>query len=215
MPREITEPTVDEHGYDEHPAFGLIGVSRVSNGGTGGGAVLFDSDVTHAHTVRIRLHTAVRKRDLNRDWHGARRQMYEVEMSEAQWASFVSTVNSGDGVPCTIRFKEGEGEVDGLPYQPRLAESMREVRDAAEKAQREVAAAFAAYSEKKTAANLRTLEAAIRNMPANVTFAAKSLSEHAENVVQRSRADIEAMVNARAQQVGLEPGDIRLPELEA
>jgi hypothetical protein len=54
-------------------------------------------------------------------------------------------------------------------------------------------------------------------MPANMTFAAKSLSEHAENVVQRARADVEAMVLAKAAQLGLEPGDlgVSLPQLSA
>jgi hypothetical protein len=47
-------------------------------------------------------------------------------------------------------------------------------------------------------------------------FAAQSLSEHAENVVQRARADIEAVVMVKAQQLGLNPGDLGIPpQLEA
>lgn len=206
MKRETQDPTPAEHGGEEHPAWGLIGASRVSSSPPG--AVLFDSDIRHQHSVIVRISTATRRRDLSRDWMMAKREFVEVEMSEAQWASFVSSMNAGQGVPCTIRRREDDWSVPGMPYEPRLQESMREVRVAADEAVAKVAEAFAAYKEKKTAANLRNLEFAIRNMPANAEFAASSLSEHAENVVQRARADIEAMVLAKAQQLGLEPGDL-------
>ena len=68
--------------------------------------------------------------------------------------------------------------------------------------------AFAAYAEKKSAANLRALEIAIGHMTPNMDFAAKSLTEHAENVVQRARADVEAFVVQKATQLGLNPADL-------
>ena len=179
---------------------------RVPRRGTG--AVLFDSDVRHQHFVTVTLSRGVRKRDLNRDWLHAREEIIEVAMSEAQWASFVSTMNTGNGVPCTIIHEGNDWSVPGMPYEPRLQESMDEVRDAAERAATEVSEAFAAYEEKKTVANLRTLKYAIANMPANIEYAGTSLNEHAENVVQKARADIEAMVVAKAQQMGIEAGDL-------
>lgn len=213
MARNIENPTTDEYGDETHPAWALIGASRVSSSPPG--AVLFDSDIQHQHYVTVRLSTCSRKRDLNRDWLHGKREFVEVAMSEAQWASFVSSMNAGQGVPCTIQHREGHS-VPGVPYEPRLAESLDEVRSAADKAVEKVAEAFAAYSEKKTAANLRTLEFAIKHMPANITFAADSLTEHAENVVQRARADIEAMVISKAQQIGIDAGDLGItPQIAA
>lgn len=210
--REIIPPTLNEHDEEGHPAWGLIGASRVSSSPPG--AVLFDSDMQHQHYVVVRVSAAKRKRTLNRDWLRGGKEYIEVAMSEAQWASFVSSMNAGDGVPCTVT-RQNYKEVPGFPHEPRLGESVREVREAADKAVQEVQAAFSAYQEKKNAGNLRNLEYAIKNMPANITFAAKSLTEHAENVVQRSRADIEAMVIAQAAQMGLKPGDLGITlELE-
>lgn len=128
-------------------------------------------------------------------------------MSEAQWASFVSTMNVGDGVPCTIE-RVGAEAMPGVEHDPRLAVSMNEVGRAATKAVEEIQAAFSAYQEKRTDANRRTLEYAIANAPGNMSFAAKSLTEHAENVVQRARADIEAMVVSKAEQLGIDPADV-------
>jgi hypothetical protein len=214
MSREVTAPTKDEQGYEHHPAFGMVSVYRTSTSRPG--ATLFDSDIQHNFTVVVRVDTGTRKRDLNHDWTHREEEIVEVEMSEAQWASFVSSMNSGTGVPCTVRRREDDWDIPGLPYEPRLAENMIEVRSAGDKALEEIREAFRVAQEKPTKANMRTLQARIDNAVPNMEFAAKSLSEHAENVVQRSRADIEAMVTAKARQLGLDPGDLGdAPQLEA
>lgn len=206
--RPIVGPEPERDGYERHPAWVTIGASRVNSSAPG--KVMFDSDIRHQHYVTVRVCEARRKRDLNRDWIHAGTQIVEVAMSEAQWASFVSSMNTGSGVPATLEWREAlaDPQVPGMEYEPRLMESMAEVHEAAVRAQADVLAAFQAYTQQKTAANLRSLQAAIENMTPNIDYAAKSLGEHAENVVQRARADIEAFVIAKAEQVGLEPGDL-------
>ena len=186
--------------YESNPAFGMIGAYRTSVGPPG--AALFDSDIRHHHTVVLRIEHAERKRDLHRDWIHGRNQIIEVEMSEAQWASFVSSMNTS-GVPCTLRRIQGE-EIPRIEYAPRLEASMAETRRAADDAFAEIKEALAAYEEKKSAENLRTLRARINNAAPNVEFAGKSLAEHAENVVTKARADIEAMVADHAARLELE-----------
>lgn len=218
MPRETTPPTVGARDYETHPAFGVIHASRGS--WSGDGAVLFDSDVKHRHTVTLTIETAERKRDLHHDFiHTAGRTLVEVEMSEAQWASFVSSMNTS-GVPCTIRRTESNGKVPGLPYDPRLAHSMDEVRGVADRLFTQAKEAMAAYDaldskapakEKREA--LSRLRSAVNNAESNVAFAAQSLNKHAENVVQKARADIEAMVSHEATRLGLSAGETRLLEL--
>lgn len=210
----IVNPTTDESGQEQHPAWVLVGASRVS--ASPPGAVLFDSDTRHQHYVVVRVKRAQRRRDLNRDWKYGRETIVEFAMSEAQWASFVSSMNVGDGVPATLTWDAtlDEPRVPGMPYEPRLQVSMDEVHAAAAKAEEKVRAAFQAYKEKKSAATLRDLENAIEHMTPNIDFAAKSLAEHAENVVQRSRADIEAFVQAKAEQLRLDPAGLGgMPEL--
>jgi hypothetical protein len=204
--RANVAPTEDEYGDEQHPAWVLVGASRVQCGPEG--AVLFDSDIRHNHYVVVSVKRATRKRDLSRDWKHGRQQIIEFAMSEAQWASFVSSMNAGDGVPATLQWdatRDGDPRVPGMPYAPRLRVSMDEVHDAAAKAEAKVRDAFLAYKEKKSAANLRDLEIAIGHMTPNIDFVAESLSQHAENVVQRARADIESFVVAKARQIGIDP----------
>lgn len=202
----VVEPVADEHGRETHPAWTLIGASRVSQGPTG--AVLFDSDIKHTHYVVVKLMTASRTRSHMRDHIMGGRTVHEVAMSEAQWASFVSSMNAGDGVPCTTRFRQGEGPVAGMPHESRLRASLDETRGAAELAFGAIRAAFVTYQAKKNAGNLRALEAAIRNAVGNVAFAGESLTEHTENVVQKAKRDLEAMVDARARQLGIDPAEV-------
>lgn len=213
MKRSLVEPTVDEDGEEQHPAWVLVGASRVQ---ATPGAVLFDSDIRHQHYVVIRVMRAVRKRSLSHDWKHGRKTIVEFAMSEAQWASFVSSMNTGDGVPATLEWDGtlDDPQVPGMPFAPRLQVSMDEVHGAAAAAEEKVQSAFAAYVEKKNAANLRALEIAISHMTPNMDYAAQSLSEHAENVVQRARADVEAFVLQKARQLGLDPAELGgLPEL--
>ncbi len=202
--RQVVAPHETERGYESHPAWVLIGASRVS--GTPG-AVLFDSDIRHNHYVSVKIEEAERKRDLNHDYIHGRKRIIEIDMSEAQWASFVSSMNT-TGVPATLRAREDDYLIPEMPYAPRLQVSMDEVHGAAEKAQAKVEEAFAAYKEHKTAANLRALEIAVGHITPNMDFVAKSLGEHAENVVTKARADIEAYVVSKANQLGLDPADL-------
>lgn len=213
---DTVAPTLDEHGHEVHPAWVVVGAYRGSVSPPG--AVLFNSDIRHQHVITVQVSEAHRSRDINRDWIGGRKRIIEFTMSEAQWASFVSSMNSGSGVPATLGFRDSADDphVPGMPFDPRLAHSINDVRQAATKAQEDVQRAFDAYKEKKTVGNLRHLEAMIDNLPANLRFAAQSLSEHAENVVQRAKADIEAFVVNKAGQLGINPSDIgALPQLQS
>lgn len=221
MSRETVEPTLDQYGGEVHPAFGQIQASRVSNSPPG--SVVFQSDIKHQHTVRITISRASRKRDLNHDWVHGGQELMEVELSEAQWASFVSSMNTS-GVPCTLRRTPDEVYVPGLPYDPRLAHSMNEVRNAADKTFGKIKTKLAEYEQavadkagaKVLREKLRDLHYTVENTEPNLTFAASSLNKHAEDVVQRARADIEAMVFAEAGRLGLTAGESKgLLELPA
>lgn len=219
MPKERIDYTTDPDGDESHPAFGMVSFNRVH---ATPGEVLFQSDVRHPEYVVIRVHEATRRRDLHHDWVHAERKVLEISMSMAQFASFVASAGT-EGVPATIDYvgtgKHGAGERPGLKPASRLARTTGEVRDAAAMAYAAIADAFAKYEEavgmsgagsaatKKTA--LRNLKAAITNAVPNVTYATRRLDEHAESVMEKSRADVEAMVTRMAERYGLSLDEVR------
>ena len=202
MPRpDPVDPTIDEHGDESHPAWGVVRVSRPH----AGGIPMFDSEILHSDFVTLEVGPATRQRDLNRDWiHGGSRKHIEIRMSMAQWGELVSSFGNGSGVPCTVERLQG-ARLPEVPHDPRLGLSMDEAVTAADRHFDRIREAMDAYSEKRSAANLRALQSAIRNTEANVKFASESLAEHAEAVVAKARADVEAMVDSAARAVGIDP----------
>lgn len=196
--RQTQQPTIDERGDEVHPAFGVAVVHRTS----GGGSCLFQSDLLHQQTITLSIHEATRKRDLNHDWVHARKELVEIEMSLAQWGSLVSSIGLGSGVPVTIRRTESDPFVPDIPYQPRTAESLTEVKTVVdrmyERVRGHLAVLHTAIHEKQGVRAmkdaLRGLENAVAGVGNNASFAVDSLVAAGEHVVSQARADIEAHI---------------------
>jgi len=215
MHHKPAPPVTDARGNEHHPAFGMLSVNRVTSSH---GISLFQSDLAHRSTIRITLETASRTRDLNHDWVHGEKHLVEVEMSLAQWASVVSSIDTS-GVPVTIRALPGDHNIDGIPFAPRMAESLAEVRAATARSFSRIQEALKKYEETPNSpvaakrAALRQLHYAVEGTEGTLTFAAESMEAHAENVVQKARADVEAMVLAEANRLGLTGSQARLLEL--
>lgn len=194
---------------ETHPAFGMARVNRHS---VTPGAVLYDSEIRHVSTVVLTISRGERERHLNRDWLYGAKELIEIEMSEAQWGALVSSFGQGSGVPVTIRRTETEPRVPELPFEPRLALSTEETRNAAVKAVEEIKERADVVAEKPSKANIRALLLAIERVGPNVEYASKTLTEHVENVVTKAKHDIEAMVSRHAEVAGITSADV--PKLE-
>src|SRR3954470_19367469 len=103
---EIVDQKSGTEEIEKHPAYGQIAASRVTSGG---GATLYGSDFKHSNFITIRVHASEQHRSLSHDWHYARDMLCEVALSEAQWATFVSSLNAGMGVPCTLSYVAPDG----------------------------------------------------------------------------------------------------------
>lgn len=198
MPRNTVEPTVTHGGHFgreeqrlNHPAFAQINVSRVS-----GHAYLYGSDFTHHSSVRITISESELSRHLNNDWPFPKREIIEVEMSEAQWAAFVSSFGLGSGPQCTIRHRDGK-EVPGIPLRDEGAEFGREMSDQSKDALAALkraadAVVNAKMSKKDAQAILAGIQKAAQEIGVNADFVKECFDRHMENRVQKARTEIDA-----------------------
>lgn len=210
MAKHTTEIRLDEYGSETHESWVLVRANNVSSSPPG--ARLFDSEITHQHSIVVEVARCTRKRDLHRDYLHDTEVLMQLAMSQAQWGAFVSSFGNGNGVPATLEYLVGVGDVPGAPDESRLAESHAEVLNAGKDALSDVDAQFQKVMEAfetggKAALRqeLRSLGFALRNAPLNMEFAARSLTEHAENVVTKARRDIEGMALAAYEQGALAP----------
>lgn len=208
----IEEPKVlktPAHGHQDretttHPAFGQISCARVS-----GKTALYGSDFIHRNFMAIRVATSSMDRTLSRDWHSERQQIIEVWLSEAQWATLVSSPNTGGGVPCTLKWTRETGEVPGLPPPKSRADQFTQemkdtVGDALGRLDKAIRKLDSLGITKQKADQLREeLQMARQEIRSNLPFVAQSFGEHVEDTIEAAKTEIHGFMQATIQRAGI------------
>jgi hypothetical protein len=190
---------------ETHPAYGMIGASRVS-----GNARLFGSDFKHQHFITIRIHKAELHRGLSRDWAHARNQLIEVSLSEAQWATFVSSMNVGFGVQCTIENTQVDGELPGIAgavqrksqFSAELAQTMQGAQEALDALEKNILESSLGMRAKE--ALRKECEQVRRRIGGSVQFVADQFSEHMEDITEHAKIEVNAYATNLLQRAGLQ-----------
>ncbi len=186
---------------ETHRAFGLISASRC----TTTGVTLFGSDFKHGSFVNIHIHRAELNRTLSKDWPHPREELIEVSLSEAQWATFVSSLNNGIGVQCTIDTVRGEQPIPAIAINETKREQFKaEASEDIRESEARIDEALALVrSGKLRKGELETLLIQAKNkLTGGVNFVAKSFGEHVENTVEHGKVEVEAYVQSVLQRAG-------------
>ena len=207
--------------HETHPTYGMIGASRVS---ATQGLYCFGSRIRHNAIIEITIRGASIERSLNRDWYHGEEELIAVRLTEAQWATFVSSPNVGYGVPCTLYHVmcERRGEV------PKPEDSIAQAKHEAKKDAAEMISDLQGLCEdlervveepkkRELREILHRLKIAVGNFPGNHKFLYESFEEHVENVVTDAKASVEAHFTAIATRAGfaLGEGKMEAPQIEA
>lgn len=207
-----------------HPAFGMISVAKGVP--SHGGAVLFGSDLKHRSVITVTLSTAVLDRRLSRDWHQSDNDLVRFHMSEAQWATFVSSTG-GAGVPITYGLRPVDGAQ--LQHVPRI-EKVESVADTFDREVREKCEAYMATAtelvdrlkecassgkvNKGTLNELARLASTLSvGLPNTMEFVQKQMREVMERNVNAGKIELEAHVNDLAMRRGFEALREEAPKL--
>jgi len=200
---------------EDHPSFGMIGVSHTSSTGT----YLVGSEFRHQHFITLTIHRAQKIRDLSREWWFGREQLIQVEMSEAQFVEFVARPNMGDGIPCTITRVAGESMPDPPVPESEANKYRADMKADAERCVEELRAAHkelvdAIESGKIGKTNLREIAKKIEYagyaVSNGIPFVQNSFDEKIEATINHAAAEIEATVANMAMRLGVE----RIRELD-
>lgn len=211
MARQIEEPVTVPHGEawreetkTTHPAFAQISASRVSGRG-----ILYASDFDHQHYITLRISRSELHRNLNRDWHFPREELIEVAMSEAQWATFLSSMNMGGGAPCTLVHID-RVPVPGLPKpQPRADQFKAEMHKSMEKTTQRIDEIITRIDEMglpkgKTQTLKEALAGLQQQISSNLPFVASQFEEHIEDTIEAAKIEVQGYVQGLAQKTGIE-----------
>lgn len=195
---------------EEHPSYGMIEIHRQSSNK---GVNLFGSTIKHKETISIKISKAVKNRDLNRTWFFPRNTVVEIIMSPVQFSEAITSFNTS-GVPVTLKFIQGVGQIESCPE-----EKIREVFE------NEIHKSIAKVSKKldgllKTALELKKqkggLKAGEKNdlctriemmhqeLVSNLPYVFRQFNEQMESSVSEAVAEIDAFITRLVYSLGIE-----------
>lgn len=197
----------------KHEAYGMIGASRVS-----GKTKLVGSELEHNHYIVVRVARTSKYRCHHQDrFFGSNQGMIELAMSEQQWATFVSSMNVGEGVPCTL--ERGPDENAKYKDYDRLAEesnhelAQQELRDYAAKITKELADSIIGLekmikdntlSKPVVRERINELKMVMQGIRSNLPFHVEMHKEMMEKNVQAAKSDVEGYILNKVTALGLE-----------
>lgn len=186
-----------------HPAFAQIVAARVS-----GHAALYGSDFRHNAYMTIRIKRSQIHRHLNHDWYFGTEPIIEIALSEAQWATFVSSTNIGDGVPCTILNLDWEMTPELPDPASRVdqfnGEMAARLKDAISKAEAAIAGVDAlGLSRARAEAVKGPLARLVMELRHTLPFVARQFAEHTETTVEKAKQEIHGYMTAVVQRAGI------------
>jgi hypothetical protein len=210
MPVTFEEPVEEQDGRDTrrtHPAFAQISITRRN-----GGQFLYGSDFQHGHSITLRIAASEQLRSLSEDrYHQELKSIVEVSLSEAQWASFVSSLGLGAGVPCTLQSVQGK-QIPQIPgVQDKAAQFKGEAKASARKAMDaldgvEDQIAGLKISEKQKKELIDGLNVSRMTLRSSLNFVLSQFGEYVEDTMTKARIE----VNAYAQQMLISTGLAKL-----
>jgi len=203
---------MDEVVREEHESFGLVGFSRITHGGVKGGTNLFGSAICHHHTIALRIKRATKTRRLHDDHYYGGDTIIEVEMSPNQFSEAITTMNVGDGVPCTIRRigKQGMAECPEETMRQVFEEEFKQtcvktsnmacelVRKASEILDQKTIK----VSERKEL--LEILRRIQQDLQSNLPFIGTQFNEAMDDVVADAKGAVEAFFTHRINDLGIQ-----------
>lgn len=212
----------DDEFEREHPSYGLIHISRISGGP--GATRLFGSPLAnHYGTIRLSIGSAKWIHGLHHDrfYGGLRGEHIEIEMSAAQFADMITSLNIGSGTPCTLRYIAGVQ----IPNPPDHATEAEHIRDSFEDSIGKYTSKAREYRKKieeltsklpvKARDQIRiALDVIEDQLGSNVPFVVKQFQEATTRIATAAKAEVEAFVSNAIRAAGLEAiADGRLPSL--
>lgn len=198
-----------EQKFEEHESWGLVSAHRLTGGDT---TNMFGNNVDFPTTIRIEVRPGMVRHDLGRTWyHGKPTPLITVDLTPHQWAEFMSSLNCGEGTPCTVRYANGKT----VERPPKRESEFKKIKSEMEKKFSDVIQKLEASNvqireilEKKSlnkedrAKLSGTLDVGLRLIQDSLPFLADSMRESAIKITEETKRNMDAFVQDLSQRHG-------------
>lgn len=200
----------NERERETHPSYGLLGFSRINSNGTR----FFGSELEQGNYIQMRLYEAEVEHTLTQDYFFAANHVpiAEVRMSTGQFAEMITSMNTGDGIPCTIEMinRKKVAELPSIENRKEFVHRKFEDRmKAFAKTIRETQLKAKDLVKKKTLSkedvhNLtHHLEWLTTEVTNNIPFFAKCFQETMDEVVLEAKLEVENAIQHKINVMGV------------
>ena len=199
----------DDEFEREHPSYGILHIARTN----GNSKRLFGSPLAaHYSTIRLSISKGKWIHGLQHDrYFGMNKDFVEIEMSAAQFAEAITSLNMGSGTPCTIRYVGGER----VPNPPDYATEAEHVRnnfketlgkytERAHEERKRIEKLTSKLSAKAQEEIRIALDVMEQQLASNVPFVVDQFQEATTRVTTAAKAEVEAFVTHAVRAAGLQ-----------
>jgi hypothetical protein len=195
-----------------HPAYGQLEIGR---GSSSNRVPLYGTSNQCRETIRLVIHESEVVRNLSRYWYHTRDPIIEIEMSPAQWAEAITSLNCGSGTPVTIRRVMVAGKykrIEDPPYEhardlfeTEFKEHVQDINKNCREMIEKVESMAGQKTIKKSDFNgiivmLRQIQ---QNIEQNLPFIESSFNEQLDKSVSSAKIELDAFVDSRIRQTGI------------
>lgn len=192
----------DDQEVDTHESYGMVAMNRV----TGTRRNLFGSHLKeHSSTIRIVVRRGQRVFNNGEDYYMSsdRRPIVELELSAAQFSELITSMNVGDGVPCTLLSVNGElvasppvAKTQAERVRSKFREKMESIGESLRENLSEIDSILAKKivnsGDKKKIRNI--FSSFMTEIQSNIPFVLEQFEESAEKIVTHSKQEVDAFV---------------------
>jgi len=191
---------------------GLVGFSRVT-----GNKKLYMSNLNNTNWITMRVYEGKDEESYGekRTYTKSSRPLVELDLSAAQFAELLTTMNVGSGVPCTLKSFDGKRidqtdlQEDEKPVDVGKKYFEKSVKEFTEKITKMTSEFKAELSDMKMSKKskdrvTRILSSVEVEVLSNMPFYVSMFEEAAKKVVTESKSEIDAFVTGGIVKAGLE-----------
>lgn len=197
----------EDRTIKSHPAFGQVSFSRVS-----GDSKLYGSEITSGTFIRCTIRESEEHWHLHEKWYFANGIIAEFDLSPNQFATLLTSMNVGNGVPCTIRVKNGAQIEDFIDnetvhdlIQNDLKQDVSEISESVKRLQKEMNEILGKPTILKSdREKLKNIVAKIKqDIDCNMPFVLEQYQEAADKIAASSKAEVDAFVTRVINELGI------------
>ena len=194
--------------YKRHESYGVVHFSRRQRPET----ALFGSSIKHENTISLKIAGAELQRKYNLDYvfSSSADTIVEVEMSYAQFAEAITSLNQGIGVPVTIRYANGKATSD-CPFESKETQfrtefeadlsKLSDVAKTATKRAMELLDSKKPLNKAEKEELLSLLTSVSRMVDSNIPFVRERFAEQMDKTLQEAKGNFEGFVQNRMSQM--------------